>query len=40
MHFFTLKISEKVHLVGFSTLANNYRTVHGMYNINTNIKML
>jgi hypothetical protein len=28
-----VEISEKVHLVGFSTQVNNYRTKHGMYNI-------
>jgi hypothetical protein len=28
-----MEISEKVHLVGFSALVNNYRTMHGMYNI-------
>jgi hypothetical protein len=28
-----VKICEKVHLVGFSTLVNKYRTIHGMNNI-------
>jgi hypothetical protein len=28
-----VKISEKVHLVGFYTLVNKYRTMNGMYNI-------
>jgi hypothetical protein len=28
-----VKISEKVHLVGFCTVLNNYRIMHGMYNV-------
>jgi hypothetical protein len=28
-----MEIREKVHLVGFYTLAKNYRIVHGVYNI-------